>query len=250
MLNFAEFRFLTFDCYGTLIDWEAGILAALRPLLMRHGKSLGDSELLSLYGKIEAEVERESFLPYRQVLAEVVRRLGRLLEFEATEAEAWSLPESLASWPAFPDSVAALKQLGSHFRLAVLSNVDDDLFVASAAKLGNPFELAVTAQQVGSYKPSLNNFHALLSKLAELGINPSQVLHVAQSRFHDILPAKQLGLATVWVNRYRKQPGATPVVNGSSGGNAEGDSAEGGNAEPDVEVPSLAALVALIWGGE
>ncbi len=227
MLDFTQFRFLSFDCYGTLIDWEAGILAALWPWLAKRGHCISDRLILEKYGTIEAEVEHEPYRPYRQVLEEVVLRMARQLGFEATDEECRVLPESLASWPAFPDSVAALAQLRSRFRLAVLSNVDDNLFAASAEKLGNPFEFVVTAQQVGSYKPSLQNFRVLLAKLAEQGITPNEVLHVAQSRFHDIAPAKALGLATVWVNRYGMQAGATPLA----------------NAEPDLEAPSLAALV-------
>ena len=230
MLDFSQFRFLTFDCYGTLIDWETGILAALRPWLAERGHHVEDSWILETYGAIEAEVEHETYRPYRQVLEEVVRRLGHQLHFEATDQECHALPESLAVWPAFADSVVALAQLRTRFGLAVLSNVDDDLFAASAEKLGNPFELVVTAQQVGSYKPSLQNFHAILAKLGERGVAPGQVLHVAQSRFHDIVPAKSLGLATVWVNRYGAQAGATPLT----------------EAEPDLEVRSLAELVDLI----
>jgi 2-haloacid dehalogenase len=183
-----------------------------------------------MYGAIEAETEHEPYRRYRAVLEEVVRRMALQLGFEASAAECAALPESLAQWPAFPDSAAALAKLHTRFGLAVLSNVDDDLFAASATKLGNPFDLLVTAQQVGSYKPAEANFRALLARLAERGIRPDELLHVAQSRFHDIAPARSLGLATVWVNRYGIGAGATPAA----------------DAVPDLEVPSLAALAERI----
>ena len=234
MLDFSQFEILSFDCYGTLIDWESGILGCLRPLLAAHGQLLEDASILALYATLESEIEQGSFLPYRQVLEQVVRGFGRSLGFAATESEAHSLPESIAAWPPFPDSVLALAQLKTRYRLAALSNVDDDLFSTSAKLLGNPFDLVVTAQQVGSYKPALNNFRALLGKIEHLGVEPRRVLHVAQSLYHDIAPAHSLGLATVWVNRRagREGSGATPPA----------------TVLPDLVVPDLAALVAAIPG--
>ena len=146
MLDLSQFEILSFDCYGTLIDWESGILGCLRPLLAARGQVLEDASILELYATLESEIEHGSFLPYRQVLEQVVRGFGRSLGFAATESEARSLPESIAAWPPFPDSVLALALLKTRYRLAALSNVDDDLFSTSAKLLGNPFDLVVTAQ--------------------------------------------------------------------------------------------------------
>jgi 2-haloacid dehalogenase len=225
-MDFARFRTLTFDCYGTLIDWEAGILGALRPVVAAHGAAVGDEALLGLYGEIEAAVEAEPFRRYREVLREVVRRLGGRLGFAPTAAEVESLPDSLASWPPFADTRQALGALATRYELVVVSNVDDDLFAATAAGLGVGFHRVVTAQQAGAYKPSERMFRLALERI---GRPPGEVLHVAQSLFHDVAPARALGLATVWVNRRAGRPGsgATPPA----------------AARPDLEVPDLATLV-------
>lgn len=226
-LDFSRFRWLTFDCYGTLIDWERGIFGALRPVLRAHGKTLGDGELLALYAELEREAERE-YKPYRDVLREVVRGFGRKLDFMPTQTEVESLAESLAGWQPFPDTVDALRRLKTKYKLAIISNVDDDLFATTAQHLQVPFNHVITAQQVGSYKPSLNNFRVAL---ARIGAPAEQVLHVAQSLFHDIAPAKQLGLATVWVNRKSVRPGGATVA---------------ADATPDLEVADLAELARLL----
>ena len=228
MLSFSRFRWLTFDCYGTLIDWESGILAALKPLLAAHEKSLSDDELLELYAELESKAESGEFLPYRRVLEEVVCGIGERLGFTPDEQEESTLAESLPHWPPFPDTVAALQRLATRYKLAVISNVDDDLFAQTARLLQVPFAEVITAQQAGSYKPSVSNFRLALQRLQA---NPDEVLHVAQSLYHDILPARVVGLATVWVNRRagRTGPGATPVA----------------TAQPDLEVPDLKSLAAL-----
>lgn len=227
-MDFAPFRFLTFDCYGTLIDWEAGIFSALRPVLAAHGKVVPDARLLELYGELEVEAEKPPFRPYKDVLQEVVRGFGQKLGFTPTDEEARSLPASLASWPPFPDTVATLRRLKKRYRLAILSNVDDDLFAATARKLEIDFDYVITAQQAGAYKPSLKMF-----KLAEsrLGVPPSQWLHVGQSIYHDVLPAQFLGVSTVWVNRPSPRAGIGAVK-----------AAEG---TPDLEVPDLKTLADL-----
>ena len=227
MLDIGRFRVLTFDCYGTLIDWESGILGALRPLLAAHGISLTDDKLLELYGELEAEAEAGDYQPYRKVLEAVARGFGRRLGFEPTEEEAKSLPESLKNWQPFPDTVAALQKLKRRFKLAIVSNVDDDLFAATARRLEVPFDWVITAQQAGSYKPSHRNFKLALERI---GLPPAQVLHVAQSIYHDIIPARELGLATVWVNRRGpKGGGATKAARG----------------QPDLEVPDLKTLAEM-----
>lgn len=233
MPDFDRFTYLTFDCYGTLIDWERGILAALRPVLDRHGMTIADDAALALYGELESAAERGPYRPYRAVLAAVMDGFGERLGFAPTDAERAALAASVGDWPPFEDSVAALRALAGRFRLVILSNIDDDLFALSTRHLAVPFAAVVTAQQVGAYKPDPRNFRALL---ARLDTAPDRVLHVAQSLFHDIAPAHALGLTTVWVNRRHDRPGsgATPPA----------------TARPDLEVPDLRTLARLVEAGE
>jgi len=224
-LNFPQFRLLTFDCYGTLVDWESGILGALRPLLARHSMQLSDADILGLYAEFEGAGERPPYRSYREVLAGVVRNFGTRLGFTPTEAEAQSLPDSLANWLPFPDTIAALRRLKARYRLGIISNVDDDLFAGTASRLEVPFDFIVTAQQAQSYKPSLHNFE-LMEQRAH--VPRSAWLHVAQSLFHDHVAARQLGLASVWVNRPRRVTthGAAPPA----------------EAQPSLTVPDLETL--------
>jgi 2-haloacid dehalogenase len=228
MLNFSRFQVVTFDCYGTLIDWESGIFSALRPILVANGKTLSDAALLELYSELEAQAEQGDFQTYGEVLQTVVRGFGERLGFKPTQAEVRSLPDSVAAWPPFSDTVAALRRLASRYRLAIISNIDDDLFATTLPKLGVPFEQVVTAQQARAYKPSLSVF-----KLAEkrLGVPREHWLHVGQSIYHDVLPAQSLGLATVWVNRPSPRAGIGAVK-----------AAEG---KPDLEVSDLKTLADL-----
>ena len=228
MLNFAQFRLLSFDCYGTLIDWEAGIFSALRPILAAHGKTVADSELLRLYSELESDAERGDFHPYREVLQSVVRGLGKRLAFSPSEAEVHSLAESLPNWLPFPDTVAALRRLKARYQLAVVSNVDDDLFASTARRLEIPFDYVITAQQAGAYKPSLPMFKLAQQRTA---VAPSQWLHVAQSIYHDVIPARSLGMTSVWVNRPSPRPGS--------------GAARSASAQPDLEVPNLKTLAEL-----
>jgi 2-haloacid dehalogenase len=229
MLDFTRFEILTFDCYGTLIDWESGILAALRPILSAHEKKIDDATLLKLYGDFEQRSEQGKFQPYRKVLESVVRQLGKELRFDPTAAETRSLPDSLSTWKPWPDTVAALRQLKTRYRLAILSNVDDDLFAATRPQLGVDFDEVITAQQAQAYKPSLKLFELALSRIHAPA---HRVLHVGQSIYHDVIPAQALGLATVWVNRPSANPGVGAVK-----------SAE---AKPDLTVTSLAELAAAV----
>jgi 2-haloacid dehalogenase len=228
MLDFDRFTYLTFDCYGTLIDWERGILAALRPVLDLHGIAIADDAALELYGELESAAERGPYRAYRDLLATVMDGFGERLGFVPSADERGALAMSVGDWPPFPDTVEALRALTDRFRLVILSNIDDDLFALSARHLGVTFAAVVTAQQVGSYKPDPRNFRTLL---ARLGTTPDRVLHVAQSLFHDIAPANVLGLTTVWVNRRHDRPGsgATPPA----------------TARPDLEVPDLRTLARL-----
>jgi 2-haloacid dehalogenase len=225
MLQFDRYRVLTFDCYGTLIDWETGLGAALQPIFDRHGVVIPLETALEHFGALEAEAERPPYRDYKTVLESVLDGMGQRLGFQPTEAERQAFSGSVQAWPAFPDSTPALRALGQRFQLAIISNVDDDLFAASAQRLAVTFDWVVTAQQVRSYKPSPHNFRAALERI---GLPREQILHVAQSLFHDIEPASALGLSTVWVNRRhnRAGPDATPPS----------------RARPDLEVPDLWSL--------
>ena len=228
MLDFSQYDYLTFDCYGTLIDWERGIVNALKPVLARHGVELSDDALLERFGALESAAEKPPYSPYREVLATVLDGFGQAHGFTPTAEERARFGASVADWPAFGDSPDALRKLSSRFKLVILSNVDDDLFAHSVKKLGVEFADVITAQQVGGYKPDTRNFRVLLERL---GNRPERVLHVAQSLFHDIAPAKSVGLTTVWVNRRHDRPGfgATPPA----------------EATPDLEVPDLMTLANL-----
>jgi 2-haloacid dehalogenase len=227
MLDFTRFEVLTFDCYGTLINWEDGILRCMHRVLAAHGKHTEDATILRLYGDFELKAEQGEYRRYREVLQSVVRQFGQQLSFSPTDQEANSLPESLKEWQPWPDTVAALHELQSRFRLAIVSNVDDDLFSATLPELGAQFDQIITAQQAGAYKPSLKIFRLALS---QVGVPADRVLHVGQSVYHDVLPAQSLGLATVWVNRPSARTGVGAVK-----------AAEG---RPDLLVSSLAELAA------
>jgi len=227
-LNFDQFKFVTFDCYGTLVDWETGILGTLGSILKNHKKDLKDAEILNLYAELESAIESGEFKPYREVLKEVVRGFGARLEFKVTELEANSLPESLKDWRPFPDTVTALKSLARHYKLCVISNIDDDLFAYSARKLEVPFHVVVTALQARSYKPAHNNFQLALKKI---GAPKEQVLHVAESLFHDIVPARALGIKNVWVDR----------SNGK-----RGRASRTADVKADLEVDDLKTLAELV----
>ena len=226
-------RLITFDCYGTLIDWENGMLAALRPLLLKDGRSVSDSQILELYGEIEAELEAGPYLPYWQVLAQAAREIGRRVETEISAEEGSAFAESLTRWKPFLDTVSALQSLGRRFRLGIISNVDDDLFAETRKKLAPvEFDFVVTAQQMRSYKPSYRNFEEAIRRS---GLSKDQVLHAGQSLYHDIAPANALGIQNVWVNRPSIRPGS--------------GAARPGIATPTYEVHSLAELSALLNAG-
>ncbi len=231
-MNLREFDALSFDCYGTLIDWEQGILAELRPWAAPTG--LSDDAILEAFGEEESRAEAATpGKPYPGILADVYRALGRRWSRPVNEVTPIAFGGSVGRWPAFADSAEALAYLKQHYKLVILSNVDRVSFARSNAKLGVEFDLILTAQDIGSYKPDRRNFEALLAEIGTLGVERPRLLHVAQSLFHDIAPAKALGLNTVWVNRRKGKPGggATPPASG--------------DATPDLEVASLADLAAL-----
>jgi 2-haloacid dehalogenase len=227
-MDFSRFSVLLFDCYGTLIDWESGLLQALRPVFSAHLVRIPDEKALSLFAELEAEAEKGEFQIYKEVLKTVLRGFGEHLKFTPYPGELQSFALSVGDWKPFSDTVAALKQLKRRFRLGILSNVDDDLFAHSAQALKVPFDWVITAQQVGSYKPDLNNFRLALQRI---GLPQAQVLHVAQSLYHDIQPAHELGLATVWVNRRVGKNGSGATFPAQ--------------ATPDLEIPDLATLARL-----
>jgi 2-haloacid dehalogenase len=228
MISFGDFEVMSFDCYGTLIDWETGITQALQPILQTHSLHLSDDQLLEAFASTEAAAERGSYMSYREILASALRGIGALYRFTPSAGELQQFSNSVGDWPAFADSPGALGRLKQRFRLAAITNCDDDLFALSSQRLDVAFDWIITAQQARSYKPSLRNFHLALDRI---GVPPARLLHVAQSLYHDHVPAKQLGLTTVWVNRRHERPGygATPPA----------------EATPDLEVPDLQALATL-----
>lgn len=208
-IDYDRFDVLTFDCYGTLIDWEVGLLEAFRAVFSVRGLAIDAEETLARFAGYATAAEARPYRRYREILAIGLRGVAADLGFEPTPDEIERFSASVADWPAFADSVAALRRLKPRFRLGVLTNCDDDLFAASNRRLAVDFDWIVTAQQVGSYKPAEANFQALFERV---GVAPDRILHVAQSLFHDHEPAKRLGLTTVWIDRRGDRPGsgATP----------------------------------------
>ena len=231
-MELTDFSTLTFDCYGTLIDWESGIAATLRPWAEGHGLDVDDETLLAAFARAENQLERTApDMLYTTLLA---RTFGALAEdlgrpAEAHEREAFA--RSIEHWPAFADSSAALAYLKRHYKLVILSNVDNRSFRHSNVKLGVDFDLILTAEDIGSYKPDLRNFQALIDRLARIGVAKGDILHVAQSLFHDHVPARRVSLASCWINRRHGKPGR-----GATRPPTE-------PVTPDWEFPTLAALV-------
>jgi 2-haloacid dehalogenase len=223
-VDLGAFDALTFDCYGTLIDWEAGLLAALREALP-GADSVGDEALLETYAGHEAEAERPPYRSYREVLATGLRGVAADLGLEVAHAAVARFAESVRNWPAFPDSAEALDRLHQRYRLGVITNCDTDLFAASNEKLGVTFDWVVTAELARSYKPALAGFDLAFEMI---DVPRERILHVAQSLFHDHVPAKQLGLTSVWIDRRHDRPGAgaTPPA----------------EAAPDARYPSMQAF--------
>jgi len=231
-MELTDFSTLTFDCYGTLIDWEAGIVAALGPWAAGQGLALDDAALLDAFARAEDRQQRATpDMPYPAVLAHVLAAIAAEAGAAASADECAAFGRSIADWPAFPDSAAALAYLKRHYKLVILSNVDTESFRHSNRRLGVAFDLILTAQEIGSYKPDLRNFQALLERLGEMGVTRDQVLHVAQSLFHDHVPARKLGLATCWINRRAGSQGGATMAPPEA-------------VTPDWEFPTLAALAA------
>lgn len=229
MIDFNKYEVISFDCYGTLIDWEKGIISALNPVFAAHDVRLKEEQILELYAEIESTIEKGEFLKYKDVLRRVTMEIGSKFGFVPSPSELDCLVDSLKNWLPFPDTVDALQTLKNRFKLAIISNIDDDLFAMSERHLKVKLDWVITAEQVKSYKPSLSNFK---SALKVMNITPEKILHIAQSIYHDIIPAKTLGISTIWVNRRKGKGGygATPPA----------------ISNPDLEVPDLKTLISII----
>jgi 2-haloalkanoic acid dehalogenase type II len=237
-VQLTDFEALSFDCYGTLIDWEAGLGEVLSRWAAAQGLQLGTEQLLTRYGEHEATAEAEHPTDlYPDILARSFRALGDELGAEVSERDAGALAASVPDWPAFPDSHDALVRLGRRFALIILSNVDRASFARSESRLGVTFASVLTAEEIGSYKPSPRNFAALDQERERIGVAPGKLLHVAQSLFHDHVPAKAAGFPTVWINRRHDRPGwgATP--------------APPAPVRPDWQFASMAAFAAAVETG-
>ena len=216
-MRLTDFKALTFDCYGTLIDWESGMIAALAPLTGRVGTPLARDAILQAHARQESKQQLQTPAKrYSDLLAVVYKRLGEEWGVRTTPAECAAYGGSIRDWPAFPDSAAALAYLKRHYKLVILSNVDDASFAFSNAKLGVDFDAVYTAEDIGSYKPSPRNFDYMLDRLADIGIGKADVLHTAESLFHDHVPATAAGLATCWIFRRHAQQGFGATMNPGS----------------------------------
>jgi 2-haloacid dehalogenase len=203
-----DFKVLTFDCYGTLIDWESGMIEALKLLVARSGRSLGRDQILEAHARHESAQQRSTpWLAYRDLLPIVYKRLAEEWGVPAEWDECQAYGRSIRLWPAFEDSPAALQYLKKHYKLVILSNVDNESFSFSNRRLEVAFDAVFTAEDIGSYKPSPRNFEYMLEKLAGYGIDKGQILHTAESLFHDHAPANRFGLASCWIYRRHGQPG-------------------------------------------
>lgn len=246
-MDLTQFSMLTFDCFGTLIDWERGIVSALRPILEKRNIELPNDTIVRLFSAFEGAAEASAnvdYRTYREVLAEVMDEFDRHFMLALAAVEHDALADSIPLWPAFADTSAALHRIKRRAKIGVLSNVDDDLFASVRPNLGVDLDLLVTAQLCRSYKPAGKHWKVAraLTQLPR-----EKILHVAESRFHDIAPAKAMGFSTVWVNRRGAQGKA-------GGGASEGDrELLAWEATADLEVPNLETLARLIesaWGGK
>ncbi len=227
-LDFARFDALTFDCYGTLIDWERGLLDAFQPLLAARDTGLTPDGLLERYAAHEAAIEAGPYRRYRDVVAASGRGVCEDLGVRVADEDLAAFADAVGDWPAFEDSAAALRRLATRFRLGVITNCDDDLFARSSRRLGARFDWVITAQQSGAYKPASPSFDLAFERI---DVPRERILHVAQSLFHDHVPAKAFGMSTVWIDRRagRDGFGATPPA----------------SAQPDLVAPDMRTFAAL-----
>ena len=227
MLDFNRYEWLSFDCYGTLVDWETGISAAVAEALRGHGISRSREEILQLFADAEPRVQGSpSYREYHRVLHEVMSMIGGELGLQLTESELNCLADTLPRWPVFPDVADALTTMQTRYRLAIISNVDDNLFAGTAEALGINFDAVITSQQARSYKPNPGNFELAAERMS---VRMENWLHIAESLYHDVGPANRLGIESVWVNRA-----------GRGGGTRQTD------AVPDLTVPDLTTLARMM----
>jgi 2-haloacid dehalogenase len=224
-MDFNQFRLISFDCYGTLVDWKTSLMDIMKPIIIRHRLDLSKDQLFDLFLKADQKSISEDYRPYHDVLVTIMDEMGKELNINLKQTERTCLVDRFGDWTAFPDTTEALQELKKRYKLAIISNVDDELFDVTKRCLGVRFDYIITAKQTGSYKPSKNNFVKALEKF---GLPSEHVLHVAQSIYHDIIPTNELGWSNVWVNRYNEPERTDP------------------EEFPDLEVPDLASLVRII----
>jgi putative hydrolase of the HAD superfamily len=213
-MKLTDFKALTFDCYGTLIDWESGMVEGLEPLTSRAGRVLSRDEILEAHARHESA--QQAYTPgkvYRDLLPIVYKRLAEEWGVSVAWAECLAYGQSVKDWPAFPDTTKALQYLKKHYKLVILSNVDNESFSASNEKLQVDFDAIYTAEDIGSYKPADRNFDYMLAKLSDLGIEKHEILHTAESMFHDHAPANRHGLTSCWIYRRKDQEGFGATMN-------------------------------------
>ena len=212
MPRLIDFSALTFDCYGTLIDWEIGIWDALQPLILHNpGSDLTRDTALGAFAREESRHQQATpDLPYPELLSRVHGGIAETFGLETNRDLDATFGDSVPQWPAFPDSADGLRLLGRHYKLVILSNVHRDGIAASGRRLGVEFDAVYTAQDIGSYKPADANFAYLLARLeSDLGLDRSRILHVAQSLYHDHAPANRFGIANAWIDRQRLSEGGS-----------------------------------------
>ena len=224
-MDYSAIRLLSFDCYGTLIDWKKSVLDILGPFFNDFQVTFSREELFAAFLEADRKMTGEDYMPYREILAEIVLRMADDLRISIDPASRYILSDHFEKWLPFSDTVESLKTLKKRYRLAIISNVDDELFAITNKILGIKFDFIVTAEQLGSYKPSPENFRAAGIRF---GLEQVEILHVAQSIHHDIIPGNKLGWKNVWVNRYAEPERTDP------------------REFPDLEVPDLASLVRIL----
>lgn len=213
-MKLTDFKALTFDCYGTLIDWESGMVEGLKPLTAKVGRELSRNEILEAHARHESSQQLQTpAKAYRELLPIVYKRLGEEWGVPVTWKECLAYGQSVRNWPAFTDSAGALQYLKKHFKLVILSNVDNESFAASNEKLQVEFDAIYTAEDCGSYKPADRNFDYMIAKLETVGIKKHEILHTAESMFHDHGPANRHGLASCWIYRRHDQEGFGATMN-------------------------------------
>ncbi|MFO0991918.1 MAG: haloacid dehalogenase type II [Hyphomicrobiales bacterium] len=213
-MKLTQFKALTFDCYGTLIDWESGMVAALKPLTAKVKQSLTRDQILEAHARHESSQQHETPAKrYSELLAVVYKRLAEEWGVPQSWDECLAYGNSIKDWPAFPDSAEALAYLKKHYKLVILSNVDNASFAHSNKKLGVTFDAVYTAEDIGSYKPAARNFDYMLDKLKTLGLEKKDILHTAESLFHDHRPANDQGLHNCWIFRRFDKEGFGATMN-------------------------------------